>query len=82
MRKAIQPLPQYGFMAWCLVKEEHKYDYTFTFTLPVNYGFVLRHFETCGYDIQMSRFEGASCGMVFVTSVMKIFPLIQQFKNY
>jgi len=28
MRGAIPPLPQYGFMAWCLVKHR---DFTFTF---------------------------------------------------
>jgi hypothetical protein len=32
MRGAIPPLPQYVFMAWCLVK--HRDNFTFTFTLP------------------------------------------------
>jgi hypothetical protein len=31
MRGAISPLPQYAFLAWCLVKYKEK----FTFTLPV-----------------------------------------------
>jgi hypothetical protein len=31
MRGAIPPLPQYVFMAWCLVK--HRENFTFTFTL-------------------------------------------------
>jgi hypothetical protein len=30
MRGAIPPLPQYAFMAWCLVK--HRDNFTFTFT--------------------------------------------------
>jgi hypothetical protein len=33
MRGAIPPLPQYVFMAWCLVK--HRDNFTFTFTLNV-----------------------------------------------
>jgi len=28
MNEAIPPLPQYAFMAWCLVK--HKHNFTFT----------------------------------------------------
>jgi hypothetical protein len=31
MRGAIPPLPQYAFMAWCLVK--HRDNFTFTFYL-------------------------------------------------
>jgi hypothetical protein len=34
IRGAIPPLPQYVFMAWCLVK--HGDSLTFTFTLPTN----------------------------------------------
>jgi hypothetical protein len=30
MSGAIHPLPQYAFMAWCLVK--HRDNFTFTFT--------------------------------------------------
>jgi hypothetical protein len=30
MREAIPPLPQYVFIAWCLVK--HRDNFTFTFT--------------------------------------------------
>jgi hypothetical protein len=33
MRGAIPPLPQYAFMAWCLVK--HRDNVTFTFTLSI-----------------------------------------------
>jgi hypothetical protein len=33
MRGAIPPLPQYPFMAWCLVKHRDSFTYTFTFTL-------------------------------------------------
>jgi hypothetical protein len=32
----IHPLPQYAFMAWCLVKK-HRDNFTFTFTVH-NYG--------------------------------------------
>jgi hypothetical protein len=31
MRRAIPPLPQYAFMAWCLIK--HRDNFTFTFVL-------------------------------------------------
>jgi hypothetical protein len=33
MRGAIPLLPQYSFMAWCLVK--HRDNFTFTFTLDM-----------------------------------------------
>jgi hypothetical protein len=33
MRGAISPLPQYAFMAWCLVK--HRDNFTFTFYVAV-----------------------------------------------
>jgi hypothetical protein len=33
MSGAIPPLPQYAFMAWCLVKHRN----SFTFTLPLPY---------------------------------------------
>jgi hypothetical protein len=32
IRGAIPPIPQYVFMAWCLVK--HRGNFTFTFILP------------------------------------------------
>jgi hypothetical protein len=32
MLGAIPPLPQYIFMAWCLVKHREKFTFTFTFT--------------------------------------------------
>jgi hypothetical protein len=32
MHGAKIPLPQYAFMAWCLVKKEHRHIFTFTFT--------------------------------------------------
>jgi len=28
MRGAIPPLPQYAFMAWCLVKKKHRDNFT------------------------------------------------------
>jgi hypothetical protein len=34
MRGAIPPLPQYIFMAWCLVK--HRHSFTFTFAVSMN----------------------------------------------
>jgi len=37
MCEAIPPLPQYSFMAWCLVKQRDN----FTFTLPDEYGAVV-----------------------------------------
>jgi hypothetical protein len=39
MRGAILPLPQYVFMAWCLVK--HRDNFIFTFTLKTRGKFVL-----------------------------------------
>jgi hypothetical protein len=33
MRGAIPPLPQYAFMAWCLVKHGDNFTFTFTFTI-------------------------------------------------
>jgi hypothetical protein len=36
MSAAILPLPQYIFMAWCLVKHRDKFTFTFTFTLQLN----------------------------------------------
>jgi hypothetical protein len=33
MSGAIPPLPQYDFMAWCLV--QHRDNFTFNFTLPL-----------------------------------------------
>jgi hypothetical protein len=33
MSGAIHPLPQYAFMAWCVVKK-HRDAFTFTFILP------------------------------------------------
>jgi hypothetical protein len=36
MRGAILPLPQYAFMAWCLVK--HRDNFTFTFNHRVQTG--------------------------------------------
>jgi hypothetical protein len=32
MRGAISPLPQYAFMAWCLVKHRDKFAFALTFT--------------------------------------------------
>jgi hypothetical protein len=32
MSGAIHPLPQYAFMAWCLVKKKHRDNFTFFFT--------------------------------------------------
>jgi hypothetical protein len=43
MRGAIPPLPQYAFMAWCLVK--HRDKFTFTFILP--YSFQLSKSRYC-----------------------------------
>jgi len=34
MRAAIPPLPQYAYMAWCLVK--HRDKFTFTFIPPAS----------------------------------------------
>jgi hypothetical protein len=34
MRGAIPPLPQYVFMAWCLVKHRNNFTFTFTFSKP------------------------------------------------
>jgi hypothetical protein len=38
MGGAIHPLPQYAFMAWCLVKKKHRNNFTFTFYLNINPG--------------------------------------------
>jgi len=47
MRGAILPLPQYVFMAWCLVK--HGHNFTFTFILPRGYcGSSDQSFKTTG----------------------------------
>jgi hypothetical protein len=49
MRGAIIPLPQYAFMAWCLVK--HRDNFTFTFT-SVLVGTVERFSSSVYYKIQ------------------------------
>jgi hypothetical protein len=43
MRAAIRPLPQYVFMAWCLVK--HRDNFTFTYTLMVPTCTLIRSFR-------------------------------------
>jgi hypothetical protein len=48
MSGAIPPLPQYAFMAWCLVK---KHKDNFTFTLP------LRDLRTIHFEIFRSGLE-------------------------
>jgi hypothetical protein len=35
MRGAIPPLPQYVFVAWCLVKHRENFTFTFTFTFGI-----------------------------------------------
>jgi hypothetical protein len=43
MHGAIPPLPQYVFMAWCLVKHRDNFTFTFFYYQSVNYDFVV-HF--------------------------------------
>jgi hypothetical protein len=38
MRRAIPPLPQYVFIAWCLVKHRKNFTFTFTFTFNTDNG--------------------------------------------
>jgi hypothetical protein len=47
MCEAIPPLPQYSFMAWCLVKQRDN----FTFTLPDEYGAVVGLWLAAKIDI-------------------------------
>jgi hypothetical protein len=44
MRGAIPPLPQYVFMAWCLVK--HRDNFTFTLNKKSGYACMRLHFNT------------------------------------
>jgi hypothetical protein len=39
MSGAIPPLPQYVFMAWCLVKHRDKFTFTFYLCLILQFGF-------------------------------------------
>jgi hypothetical protein len=53
MREAIPPLPQYVFMAWCLVKHRDN----FTFTLPHHEG-VLREWRYSSTHSLTSALDG------------------------
>jgi hypothetical protein len=59
MRRSIPPLPQYVFMAWCLVK--HRDDFTFTFTFTFTRLFPrFRDFTLWACVFQISGQKGRS----------------------
>jgi hypothetical protein len=65
MREAIPPLPQYVFMAWCLVK--HRDNSTFTFYIIII--IIIIFFSTIG-KYSVSEFN-ENCIIIHVTSLVK-----------
>jgi hypothetical protein len=66
MRGAIPPLPQYDFMAWCLVKHRDN----FTFTLPLDQG-IYFHKQILERD-KISKLEDACTKFVILETLTEI----------
>jgi hypothetical protein len=65
MSGAIPPLPQYVFMAWCLVKHRGNFTFTFMWNVVVRYNMELRH------SFCPSAFLSISFLYTFGTSILR-----------
>jgi len=72
MRGAISLLPQYAFMAWCLVK--HRDNFTFTFTCRSKVTYILHE---CGVEIYRFYFRRFPNLLYVKWYIMKILMTLQ-----